>query len=54
MIVQANIKVPQDKVVRGTKTNVHLLKELGRQCVEEGKSKELSTHSIGGRWNMRN
>ncbi len=44
----------QDKVVRGAKTNVRLLKELGRQCVEEGEPKELSTCSYGGGWNRRN
>ncbi len=54
MIVQANDKIPQDKVVRVAKANVCLLKELGRQRVEEGEPKELSTCSNGGGWNRRN
>ncbi len=49
-----NSKVPQDKVVRGAKKNVHLLLELGRQHVEEGEPKELFTCSNGGGWIRRN
>jgi hypothetical protein len=41
-------------VVRRAKMNVCLLKELGRQGVEEGEPKELSTRSNGGGWNRRN